>query len=241
MRTAVISDIHGNMEALARVLDDIDRSAVSNVICLGDNIGYGPEPETVVRTLRSRRIDSVMGNHELGATNARCRGWFNPVARKALLQTVAMLSADTLNYLTKLPAFLVRSSARFVHGFPPDLITTYLFEASAKMRLTTLERLAETVCFIGHTHTLQLIGLADGILRTDPLAPGITPLSPRTRYLINIGSVGQPRDGDNRAKYVIWDQDQAVLELRCVAYDIGRTAAKIIAAGLPRAYADRLW
>jgi len=240
MRRAVLSDIHGNMDALARVFDDIDRSNVAEILCLGDSIGYGAEPETVVAALRARKIASVMGNHELGAVNPGRRRWFNPMARRALVQTLSMLSQQTLACLAGLPSFLVHDNARFVHGFPPDLITTYLFEASEAKLRQTLDRMAEPICFIGHTHIMELIAWDGRQLIRQPLATGTTVLNPQMRYLINIGSVGQPRDGDKKAKYVIWDSTLGAIELRRVAYDNAGAAAKIIAAGLPRAYADRL-
>jgi len=240
MRRAVIADIHANMDAFARVLEDIDQSAVDEVICLGDSIGYGGQPEQTIATLRSRGIASVMGNHELGAVNAGRRRWFNPLAREALIKTVSMLSDDTLGFLAGLPPFLAKDNARFVHGFPPDLITTYLFAVpAAKLRLT-MDRMIEPLCFVGHTHCLELIAYDGDLLGKHLLPQGLTLLDTNKRYLINIGSVGQPRDGDLRAKYVIWDNRQASIELRCVPYDNSAAAAKVLAAGMPSVFADRL-
>jgi len=240
MKRAILSDIHANMDAFARVLDDIHRCAVDEILCLGDNIGYGAEPERVVTTLKNRAIVSVMGNHELGAIDPASRSWFNPHARRALVKTVAMIGDPTLACLAALPRFCLRDNARFVHGFPPDLISTYLFEASDARLRRALGRMSEQLCFVGHTHRLELIAFDGAELEKRPLPPGPTVLEPHKRYLINIGSVGQPRDGDLRAKYVIWDREKATIEVRCVAYDNHAAAAKIIAAGLPRAYADRL-
>lgn len=240
MRRAVIADIHANMDALDRVLEDIDRSAVDEVLCLGDSIGYGGQPEQVVATLRARGIASVMGNHELGAVTPGRRRWFNPLARKALVRTVSLLSDDTLGFLAGLPPFLVRDKARFVHGFPPDLITTYLFAVPAAKLRFTLDQMAEPLCFVGHTHSLELIAYDGDLLEKRPLPQGVTLLDPGKRYLINTGSVGQPRDGDLRAKYVIWDSRQASIQVRCIPYDNHAAAAKIIAAGMPQIFADRL-
>jgi predicted phosphodiesterase len=241
MRIAVIADIHGNMEAFEQVLADIDHCGVDDVICLGDCIGYGPEPERVLQTVAARGIPCVLGNHELAIVDSRCLNWFNPLARESLIKTQAMLSPRSMAFIAALKRFEVRHSHRFVHGFPPDLPKMYLFQASRAKLLSTFDEMTEPLCFVGHTHQLELIGFDGRQLTQSPLAEGRIILSSEARYIINIGSVGQPRDGDNRAKYAIWDDASHDLEIRCIPYDIARTADKIIRAGLPVAHAKRLW
>jgi predicted phosphodiesterase len=241
MRLAVISDIHGNLEAFREILTDIDSSQIDQVVCLGDNIGYGPEPETVVTLLRERRIPSVMGNHELGIVDPSTFHWFNSNAQASLLLTRKLISNDTLAFLTGLPATLVLEDCLGVHGYPPDSVTRYLFDVAEEELSALLKNLTQRLVFVGHTHDLELI-IWDGLeLVRRELGPGVSPLQPTQRCLVNVGSVGQPRDGNNNAKYVIWDNVENLLDVRFVSYDIAKTADKIIRLGFPRFYATRLW
>ncbi len=240
MRLAVISDIHGNMDALEQVLADIARAGVEAVTSLGDNIGYGAEPERVVQTLMERGIPSVLGNHEKAALDPGFLDWFNPIARTSLTRTFGMLSPDSMKFAAGLPTQMSAHGCRFVHGFPPDSPTVYLFQVEVERRARVLKALPQRVCFVGHTHCLEIAEF-DGRSFTDiPIREGAIPIDPDLKYLINIGSVGQPRDGDIRAKYVIWDTDRNVLEVRFVAYDAQAAADKILASGLPEQHARRL-
>jgi predicted phosphodiesterase len=240
MRIAVFSDVHGNMDALESVLEDLDQARPDRVYSLGDNIGYGPEPERVIQTLRTLGIPSVLGNHELAAKDPAFLGWFNPTARKSLIITFGMLSAESLVFVSGLPLHRVTHNVRLVHGFPPDSPTIYLFQVPVRAKHRTLLDLQEKICFVGHTHVLDIIG-HDGTNLVNPgFRYGVNPLDPALKYLINVGSIGQPRDGDMRAKYVIWDSAQNTLDIRCISYDAHRAAAKIRAAGLPEQHARRL-
>jgi len=241
MRIAVISDIHGNLEAFGEVLADIDRYNVSNIISLGDNIGYGPEPNEVIRTIREHNIPSVMGNHEMVVTDRAHLEWFNPVARKSLQKTISLLSNESINFICRMKFFKIFNGYRFVHGFPPDSATTYLFQISEEKLRDTFEEMREKICFVGHTHELEIIGFDGKTITRTPMHRGITFLHDQKQYIINIGSVGQPRDGDNNAKYVIWDTSNYHIEVRFVPYDIGKVVTKILDLGLPKAHADRLW
>lgn len=240
MRIALVSDIHGNMDALDAVLADIDRAGVHDVFSLGDNIGYGAEPERVVRTLQERGIASVTGNHELAARRPGFLDWFNPAARRSLSMTFQMLSAESLDWIAGMPMHRQVGNGRLVHGFPPDSPTLYLFQMSAEEKAGALQELPERVCFVGHTHLLELISHDGGTLADVRFVEGLQRLDPAFKYFVNIGSVGQPRDGDPRAKYAIWDPEAHLLELRCIAYDARAAAAKIIAAGMPATHAHRL-
>ena len=237
MRLAVLSDIHGNLEALHRVLADADAQQAEHMVCLGDCIGYGPEPEAVIREIRGRSIPAITGNHEMVVQDRIHLKWFNFMARRSLEKTLAMLSADSLACIRALPFSRSINESRFVHGFPPDSARTYLFEVSDSQLRQTFETMVERICFVGHTHDLELIGYDGSLMERRPLNEGITRLSPDGRYLVNVGSVGQPRDGTSHAKYVIWDSDEARLETRFVSYDIAKTVAGIRVAGLPEAHA----
>jgi len=241
MRLAVISDIHGNWDALSAVLEDIDRSRVDDVVCLGDNIGYGPEPNRVIETLLENNIPSILGNHEQAVIEPEHLSWFNPMARKSLIKIIGWLSDNSRAYISQLNFVRIAHNCRFVHGFPPDSATRYYFEASETDRRRVFETIKERLCFIGHTHDLHIIYYDGHTLGADIVPDRRLQLSDHIRYIISVGSVGQPRDGDNNAKYVIWDTSEDAIEVKYVAYDIASVAKKIIDADLPRSHADRLW
>lgn len=240
MRMAVISDIHGNLEALAQVLTDIEGSDIDRMVCLGDSIGYGPEPEEVVAMIHDRHIPSILGNHELAVIDQNLLTWFNPLARRSLLKTIEMLSEKTINFISKLKPFMIANGYRFVHGYPPDSATTYLFQIAEDELRQTFKRMKEKICFVGHTHRLEIIGFNGKSITRSPLIQNIVHLNSTHRYIINIGSVGQPRDGDNHAKYIILDTGKNSIEVKFIPYDIASVVNKIMEAGLPTEHAVRL-
>ena len=237
MKTAVISDIHGNATAFEAVLNDIASVTVDRVLSLGDNIGYGPEPEKVITLLREKNIPSVIGNHELGVIRPEFLTLFNPVARKSIEMTLAMLSETSMRTIRNFKSAIVDGELRFVHGFPPESPNKYLFEVSPSEIQSTLAELNERICFIGHTHDLEILILENDRLSRYPLGKGSFPLNPANKYLINAGSVGQPRDRNSQAKYVIWDSDARALSVRYVTYHIADTVKKIYQAGMPEQHA----
>jgi predicted phosphodiesterase len=241
MRLAVISDIHGNFDAFQEVLADIDKSRIDAVISLGDNVGYGPEPELVIQKIRARRIRSVQGNHELALKDPNYLSWFNPSARESLLITRSLLSDKSLAFIADLKPSLTAYDCRFVHGFPPDSPLTYMFQTTDRRKIKAFEKSAERLCFLGHTHILEIIGYDGQELECRNLPEGVTGLDKKKKFLINIGSVGQPRDGSNKAKYAIWDSDADTIDVRFVPYDIAGVVKKIQDAGLPEEHANRLW
>ena len=240
MRIAIISDLHANMEAFEAVLADIDQKGVDESICLGDAIGYGPDPEAVVQRVRERGIPSVIGNHDLAAVEPHYLHWFNPPARESLEQSIRKLSDGSIKFLQGLKRCLVRHGCRFVHGFPPNSPILYQFAVKAKRITEVFQKAAEPVCFTGHTHELEIITWDGSTWSRSPLEKGAIGLADDRQYIVNIGSVGQPRDGNNNAKYVIWDTEKKELNVRYVPYDIESVVKKIIAGGLPAAHAYRL-
>jgi len=241
MRLAVVSDIHGNFEAFQQVMNDFDRSRVDAVISLGDNIGYGAEPDRVIQQIKARNITSVQGNHELAIKDEDYLAWFNPAARKSLIKTRDLLSEASIRFVTQLEPFLTSYDCRFVHGFPPDSPLIYMFQVSDGRKKQVFEEIAQRLCFIGHTHTLEIISYDGRHIEYEDLCRGVTRLDNKKKYIINIGSVGQPRDTDNNAKYVIWDSSADTIDLRFVSYNIAAVVRKIQAAGLPEEHAQRLW
>ncbi len=241
MRIAVLSDIHGNLDAFREVLQDMDHFRVDQVICLGDMIGYGPEPEETIRLIQERDIPSVMGNHEMAVVKPQLQEWFNPLARESIHKTQTLLSAETLLFIRGLPSSQVIERFRFVHGCPSSSPFIYLHQVSESRLMEIFRKSAEWISFVGHTHNLKLISYDGLAIVKKPLREGIVPLSEHSSYIVNAGSVGQPRDGNNTAKYVIVDTLAHSLEVRFVPYDIAAVYRKILDAGFPKSHAERLW
>lgn len=238
-KIAILSDIHGNYEALKAVLDDMDKNNVDDAVSLGDNIGYGPDPNIVLATLKLNGIPSVMGNHELAILNPQVEGWFNHFARVSLRITKSLLTPHSFELISKYPDHIVKSNIRFVHGAPPQKILTYLFEFSESGILDIFNSYNEKVCFAGHTHQLKAIVNNNSEIYFSPLTD-ILAIKENSRYIINAGSVGQPRDKNKKAKYIIFHQDKNILEIRYIDYDKLLTKEKILKKGFPAIYAQTL-
>lgn len=240
MKVAILSDIHGNLEALEAVSADIEERGVDRVICLGDNIGYGPDPEEVVRHIRSRGYESILGNHEFALFDRRARSWMNFQAEENNIVTQQLLSEESLTYCCTLPKVLTFDGGYFVHGFPPASVFRYLNRQSDDRLAALLATAPFSLLFLGHTHRLQLVRMENGAIVRQALGQGHLILQVGEKYIINAGSVGQPRDGDNRAKYLLWDRAAATIDVRFVPYDYLATMHKIKARGFPETYAVRL-
>ena len=244
MRIAIVADIHGNWRALQAVLADIDAHGVEEIYSLGDNIGYGPEPEEVVQALRERGVVSVMGNHELGLISRSYYRRLQSVARESLDCTAKLLSPASRSWLAGLPPCLLCHGARLVHGCPPRSITVYLFAPSPVRLQRLFATYPEPLCFAGHTHMLSVFqdGSEPGLPPLqEQLNTGARPLASDHRYIIMPGSVGQPRDTLNRqAKYLLWDRAQQSIEVRALPYDVQTTIRLLGERGFPVTNARRL-
>ncbi len=240
MKIAILADIHANLEALDAVHIDLQRHGADKVICLGDNIGYGPNPEEVVCRIRQWGYESVLGNHEFALMDVRGRRWFNFQAAENNIETEKLLSAKGKDYCCKLPTFLAFDNAHFVHGYPPDSVFRYLDRQPDDRIAALFESASASLFFLGHTHRLQLISGQNGLISHRILGQETVVLEPDKKHIINCGSVGQPRDGDNRAKYLLWDCASGQLEVRFVEYDNKTTMKKIKERGFPEIYALRL-
>lgn len=241
MRIAVISDIHGNIEAFEKVLRDIDYSYIDRIINLGDSIGYGPDPEKVLELIKKRNILNILGNHEQAVLDNTCRFFFSESACKSIEHTLKFLTPASLSYLWKLPKFRVLKKALFVHGCPPTSCETYLNYLSVREIENIFKSYNNKIAFAGHTHKLMLISYNAKAVEFHELSNLPVNLDGNLRYIVNVGSVGQPRDGDSRAGYVIWDIVQNSLEVKRIPYDKKSTADKIIKRGFQQRDADRLF
>ncbi len=230
MRTAIISDIHGNLEALEAVLGSIAGNGVDRIVCLGDIVGYGADPGPCIERVRAACAMTVLGNHDAAAVDQSMAERFSSHAAQAILWTRGELSADHLQYLRGLPLSLTEPDIVFVHASPLEpALWTYVFDSiDAREAFSAFDRGA---CFIGHTHTPAIF--------RERKAQG--PLRREERTIINVGSVGQPRDGDPEASYGLFDEAAWNYRNVRVSYDIEAAAKKIRESGLPSRLADRLF
>ncbi len=239
MRVLVISDIHANFTALETVL--ADAGTVDETWCLGDVVGYGPDPNQVVERIRQiPNLTCILGNHDVAVLGQMDYAVFNTDARRSLLWQKQSLSQDNLVYLENLGQDrLVRGNVTLVHGSPRDPVWEYILNTlAARLNLDAFET---PYCFVGHTHLQTIFQLDMEIDRVSQLIPRpgqVVQLTPRA--ILNPGSVGQPRDRDSRSSYALFDPDNSTWELRRVAYDIGAVQGRIRAAELPEKHALRL-
>jgi predicted phosphodiesterase len=238
---AVISDIHGNLEALEAVLEDVP-DGVEEIYCLGDVIGYGASPNECCESVRSYEMPVISGNHDLAVTDLSTDlAWFNPVAAAAIEWTREQLTPDNAEFLRTRPRMLQSKETLFVHGSvrDPDEYILNGAVASENLAVLTADYPNVQVCFFGHTHVKTVVPSPDGPSSGSHDTLDLTSGGP---YLVNPGSVGQPRDGDTFASYVLAEntQDETRIAYRFVEYDVEKAQDKIRAAGLPGMLADRL-
>jgi diadenosine tetraphosphatase ApaH/serine/threonine PP2A family protein phosphatase len=236
-RYAIVSDIHGNLEALSAVFARI--SPDDTVLCLGDTVGYGPNPNECLAIVRARSAATVLGNHDVGAIDSHGLAYFNPAARAAIDWTQGVLDPDHVawldaqSYEVRTPEFLL------VHGAPVDYFTYILDTAVAARAFAATDA---PLVFVGHTHIPEYYALAsDGAIDHARCRDGSSiDLRPDTRYIVNVGSVGQPRDLDPRASFVVYDPQARTVTWERVPYEIALTQEKIGDARLPETLARRL-
>lgn len=234
---AVISDIHANLEALQKVLEDIASQRVTDILCLGDLVGYGPDPAACVDLAMGWRV-VLMGNHDEAAVTEAYG--FNPVAREALNWTRGQLRPGPLSFgrkrsrwefLKSRPRTHQEMDTLFVHASPRDPTMEYILRSDTEdltggvpEKIRDIFSRFARVCMVGHTHDPGII-TEESVFLTPRDVGGSFPLTPGRKFVVNVGSVGQPRDGDPRACYVLYDG--ATLTYRRVAYDIDATVEKI--------------
>jgi diadenosine tetraphosphatase ApaH/serine/threonine PP2A family protein phosphatase len=237
VRYAILSDIHGNLEALRAVLADAQERA-DGVLCLGDTVGYGADPLACVEVIAERAAAVVGGNHEHAVAGLIDLAWFNRYARAAAEWTRERLDDDHRAYLGGLPLTAEVGDATLVHASPrhPE---EWEYLVTAEDGFHAFGAFATRYCFVGHSHVPGVWSLGSSGPHHDPTPVEVTAV-PGRRYLVNVGSVGQPRDRDARAAYAVWDADAGRLTIRRVPYDVAAARGKIVAAGLPRFLADRL-
>ena len=239
MRILVISDIHANCTALEAVLNDA--GTVDETWCLGDMVGYGPDPNAVVDQVREiPNLTCILGNHDMAVIGKIPFEAFNGDARRTLEHHERVLTATNMDYLRALPHNLkVRGQVSIVHGSPRDSVWEYILNTlSARLNF---DHFTTPWCFVGHSHLQCMFQLDQGTDRVNlfPIRSGdhVTMLP---RAILNPGSVGQPRDRDPRAAYAIYDSEKNIWEPRRVMYNIPEVQKRIREANLPEKHAIRL-
>jgi predicted phosphodiesterase len=242
LRYLIISDLHGNLEALQAVLQDV-AGEYDQAICCGDLVGYGADPNAVTEWVRENCPIVVRGNHDRASTGQDDLEWFNPVARAAAVWTLESLTPENAAYIEALPRGPINAdSFEVVHGSPFDEDEYVIGAGEAGEAFSYLGR---RVAFFGHTHVqggfIWNQSRVETIMRmpTGRRSESLQ-IDPECAYLINPGSVGQPRDGDPRAAYAVYDSDAPRVDYHRVEYDVAGAQKKIHAAGLPPILADRL-
>jgi diadenosine tetraphosphatase ApaH/serine/threonine PP2A family protein phosphatase len=237
MRVAVISDVHANYRALEAVLHEIEQDAVDEVWCLGDTVGYGPLPNECCEEVERRARICLVGNHDLVVLGELSVGEFNHEAAAAAAWTAEVLSEQSRRFLQGLKPSAAADGVDLFHASARDPIWEYvLTEESA---LATFQLSNAPLILVGHSHVALALTL-DGEHVAGGLAPGETEVQLEGRWLLNPGSVGQPRDGDPRAAWLLLDLDRRFAVFRRVEYPVDKTQRELRERGLPRSLAARL-
>jgi predicted phosphodiesterase len=230
MRLAIISDIHSNLEALQQALEAISEKNMDEIVCLGDIIGYGANPNECIELVREHATHVLLGNHDEAAVDLSKTEYFNPYARVAAEWTNQELSAEHSDFINELPYTLELDGHFFVHSSPfePHEWHYVISDADAQFNF---DHFTQPICFLGHSHVPSVFCDDE---ETIELAQG-------KRFIINVGSIGQPRDGDRRLSLGIVDTETWSYENLRLEYDVQKAADKIRQAGLPKALSERLF
>ena len=236
MKFAILADIHANLEALEVVLADAKAQRVTHYACLGDVVGYCANPKQCLDIIRGTGMPCVKGNHDEYCLMDEALDGFNPHAAEAVEWTRNQLTVDDRKWLRELKYTRLVANFSIVHATldaPPRW--GYVFDKLAAAASFTYQNTA--ICFFGHTH-VPVAFIRDSVVRGGTYSK--FRVEPGRKYFVNVGSVGQSRDGVPKATYAIYDMDDGSIELRRLDYDMPKTQQKILAAGLPKRLADRL-
>jgi predicted phosphodiesterase len=241
MKIAIISDIHGNVEALEAVLQDIAAKGCAKTYCLGDVVGYGPAPNEACARLRELGIETIQGNHDQAAASdlPLSEILLSPLAYKSLLWTRKALSASHRQWLKQLPHEIqLQGFNACLYHASPNQPQTWEYILSRYQAWEILTRQKQTLCFIGHTHQPLVCVLQAGSVVEEK--PEVVAINAAFRYLINVGSVGQPRNRDPRGSYVVVDPGSQTVTFRKIDYPVSITQRRIREQNLPERLAERL-
>jgi diadenosine tetraphosphatase ApaH/serine/threonine PP2A family protein phosphatase len=240
VRYAIIADIHANLAAFTAVLDDIERrGGVEELWCLGDVVGYGPDPHECLELLWQYNHVCVAGNHDWGAIGKLDTSDFNPYAAAACHWTAQQLSREDVQYLESLPLVVQKGDFTLAHGSPREPIWEYLFSTNSARE--NFAYFKSQFCLVGHSHVPLVFECSEtGSCSLSEFPAGVTLTLAKNRLIINPGAVGQPRDGDPRASYAIYDDETRTVSRYRIPYDIGTTQARMMEYRLPIRLVSRL-
>ena len=238
MRYAILSDIHGNLEAFTAVLDALSGDMIEAYLSIGDVVGYGANPKECIKLLHSLEPEILIaGNHEWGVLGLKELDYFNELAQYTVLWTKKVLDKDEIAYLRSFSLVYEDERMTLVHGtlnMPEEFY--YIFDTEDAD--ATISKMKTSLCFVGHSHVGGIF--ASNHTKIESLESSKIRVEYERKYVINVGSVGQPRDGDPRASYAIYDDEDATLEIKRAEYDVKKAQDKILKAGLPPRLASRL-
>ncbi len=224
MKIAILSDIHGNYEALKPVLQRCEEESVDKIYNLGDFINYGPQSEEVIQEIMARKIPSILGNHEYALLNEKFLDHFQVHAQLSFFITQPMISEKSYQFISNLPRHLQKNQLYFVHGTPPDNLFDYVYRLSDYQFSEIFNSMKATIFFVGHTHQCAVYKKSKRTIEKSSLHPGEpTGLAPNDKAIINVGSVGQPRGSNKNAHFVIYDSSDNTIMLNTVPYNIEKT------------------
>jgi diadenosine tetraphosphatase ApaH/serine/threonine PP2A family protein phosphatase len=239
LRYGILSDVHSNLEALRAVIAEIDAMGVDALLCLGDIVGYGPSPNECCDLLRERGVIAIAGNHDEAAVKGVGEERFNPLAREAITWTREQLTPDNRAYLAGLPRERRLDGFAMVHGAPVHHFE-YIMDVRDAQRAFELAQ--EPLTFVGHSHVAEVYYQDPGgrTFQQRLLHGGRIDIVREFRYIINVGSVGQPRDRNPQASFAAYDDAAHAVEIKRVTYDIDRVRERIAQASLPPTLSERL-
>jgi predicted phosphodiesterase len=236
MKFAIIADIHGNLDAFQVVLEDAKKQQVTHYACLGDVVGYNANPKECLDIVRAMNMPCVKGNHDEYCSSEEHLEGFNPAAAEAVNWTRTQLSDDDRQWLRDLKYTRMVTNFTIVHAtLDGPQRWGYVFDKLAAAASFTYQN--TSVCFFGHTH-VPVAFMKDSVVRGGTYSKFKT--EPGKKYFVNVGAVGQPRDNNPKAAYVLYDTVDGTIEIRRLDYDIAAAQKKILAAGLPERLAERL-
>lgn len=237
MRYAIFSDIHSNLEAFETVLAAYENEQVERYLCIGDIVGYAANPKECIKIIKDKKVTTVAGNHDWASTGKFNIDYFNPYAKSAVVWTRDKIEASDISYLNNLDLVYKEGDFCLVHG---TLLKPQNFDYMSELKdaKETFKVMGVSLCFVGHTHFPITFIKEDTKIHYSQ--DNIIDIRPQKQYIINVGSVGQPRDRDSRACYSIYDSDEKAVYIKRIEYDIQAAQAKIINSGLPLFLAKRL-
>ena len=238
MRIAIISDIHSNLEALNAVLDYTKTEHIDEYICTGDIVGYGANPNECIDIVKELTNRIVAGNHDFGVCNLTDTSYFNNVAKKAIEWTKKEIKNENMDFLKSLPLIIEYKNMLFVHSAPSSP-ARWNYILSMFDAMNEFNFFENPLCFVGHSHQPVIFSINYDCEIGTSVENSIT-LNKKKRYIINSGSVGQPRDGNPKASFLIYDTDKKSITISRISYDIKKAQRKIIEVGLPSFLAERL-